>query len=502
MNKDFDNIFKSKLENYSSDYPSNLWDNIESELHPVKKRRPFWLYALALLGIILIVGGVTYFSTTSNPEVAQETSLLEKVVADTQSELNVQFSKELKSSASSPDVYTSDSVEFVEHPISIKYADESNKVEKLKKNETDNLNPITSVSTNTAFLNDPLNTSAVRVKKDKRQNKRKIVFTEPIFVDKKRGSSIDLNKLLLKSNQEKSKESRGNTSIETIKIQESNVVASSRGLPMSTMVPLNTEQKLDLNLNLFAAKGSDCPSWVKDKMGLYLEAYYSPEVALRSLTAKSRDSSIMQNQIDRNDSESTLLSYSMGARMMFMTPRGISFKIGLNYSQINEKFSYQDPESQRDITVVDTDPITGDTLDIYTYTEFGSEKEEIINRYKSFDLPVLVGFELYKGKKWSYSFDAGIYLNLHAEQRGKFFDPTGQRNWFTSDENGSYRAFKNSLGISTYASAGLMYHWIEGIDFYFKPSIRYFTQSFTLGDYPLNQNYVVLGLNSGIRYRF
>jgi len=122
---------------------------------------------------------------------------------------------------------------------------------------------------------------------------------------------------------------------------------------------------------------------------------------------------------------------------MFMTPSGISFKLGVNYSQINERFTWQDPESIREITIVDTDPISGDTLNTYVTYEYGTEVEERINKYKSIDIPILIGYEKHFKKKLSFSMNAGIYLNLIAKQRGMFIDPTGDRSWFSSDD-GTY----------------------------------------------------------------
>ncbi len=490
MKEDFDKIFKSKLENYSSEYPDQMWGNIEQALHPKKKDRFGW-YVLSISILALVGVGAFVGLSDSNLKKSDSAmvSLKDKLVSNTAE--TSELVEENIIANNSNEAELEPVVEALQHQI-IPFEESVSDALEPKLPEVKEDSFFKNKMTQQTSANEIKRSALIEVStpdqnksklKEKTRNKRTIIFTESILPEKDRlDNALSVKKSNLLDN----------------RLNRHQVLNSLNALPLG----IELQKKPELNLNMSVAPGTDCPSWVKDKMGLYLEAYYAPEFALRSLTAKSRDSIVTVNQIMRNQTESELMSFSLGARLMFMTPKGISFKLGLNYSQINERFTFVDPESIKYITIADVDPVSGDTLSVMTYTEYGSEKEKIVNRYRSFDFPLLIGFEKYRGNKWSYSFDGGIYLNLVSQQRGKFISPDGTRLWFTSDNDVNYKAFKRSLGVSVFASAGFMYHWVEGIDFFFRPSVRFYTQSFTLDNYPLNQNYVVVGIHTGLRYRF
>lgn len=526
MNRDFDNIFRSKLDNHESEVPSGIWDEIEMAIEPSKEKNRYFLYCLMFLFVCTSVIGILEYqvgnslsqSTTIRTiqEINDQTStpkVQKSIIIDQKTDSNL----ESKLANAQKEFEKRNPIRSNQNKIEVKQEieRESPDLEHYSNKKTKNIfqsieSSRTINSTNSKTISSAIKQLGVKSKTKikKARNKRKITFTEPMANIKNK-----LGYLRLKTNSSK-KELRTSNKFRDfkksiLKDNDANSKSSidSKFIKVSPLPSLVFESKDDRlpspSMRMTVPAATDCPSWVKEKLGFYLEAYYAPEFALRSITAKNRDTLSVTNQNARNESEKSLISYSLGARALFLTPSGISFKLGLNYSQINERFIWQDPESERTVTVVDKDPITGDTLSVNSYIEFGSEKIEIVNRYKSFDIPLLIGFEKYKGKKLSYSMNAGIYLNLISEQRGMFFDPNGNRAWFTSDNSaGNYKAYKSSLGLSFFASAGLMYHWVEGIDFFAEPSVRFYSQSFTLKDYPLNQKYIAVGIHTGIRYRF
>ncbi len=516
MNKDFDKIFKSKLENHGSSYPADMWDNIDAAINPPKRNTRVWWFTFLVIGVIGLISGVVFLNDS-----------VDSVENSTISELNT--------SERTNAVTNYDNLTSLEE---VKAIEENNSTQKLsgnsdisKKDQSDNMEKISSSQSEFSKLNttenrntgEDKNMTSFTVKSDRSNsmtlqskksiNKRKITFTEPLLSLDTKSQNVDNTGLGLSSNV--SSPSTGtnyligqNSSInslwdktkrfkkEPLYFKNLASLPTLGDLKYREMAPL-----LDMEVAVAPASSTDCPSWVREKLGLYLEAYYAPEYGVRSLTAKDRDSTVIAHQNSRNDTEKALISYSLGARALFLTPSGISFKLGINYAQINERFTWQDPESIREITIVDTDPMTGDTLNTYVSYEYGTDVEERINRYKSIDLALLIGYEKHYRKKLSFSMNAGIYLNLIAKQRGMFIDPAGDRSWFSSDD-GSYDAYKRSIGVSFFASGGLMYHWVDGIDFFAEPSLRFYTQSMTLNAYPLNQNYLVLGIHTGIRYKF
>ncbi len=542
MSKDFDKLLKSKLENHESEFPSDMWGAIDSAINPVQKAPRYGLWAMFGLGITSLILGLLYINISDGEAIIETEPSLSSTSATTLSDLDEKqvtisdlvkkedsldatlFAEDKKenqqvlnqdleinneeiviNTSASKSSFASQEEVFVPSNSSLALANTSARANSSASASTST--SINSDANSSVGVNSNANVTAkssgvIRSKNseikttEKNITKRKISFSEPLL----QGSSSELNNAF---SAQKLKKDVADDIVDTKQGNSNN--ASFQNLLAISKIPSlyekmesRTAPQLDLG---FRAAATDCPSWVHEKLGLYLEAYYAPEYGIRSLTAKSRDSLVVANQNIRNETEEALLSFSFGARAMFLTPSGISFKLGVNYSQINERFTWQDPESIRETTVHEIDAMTGDTINTFVTFEFGTEVEERINKYKSIDLPILIGYDKYLKKKLSLTMNAGIYLNMIAIQRGMFIDPEGNRAWFSS-QDGDVDAYERSLGVSFYVSGGLLYHWVPGIDLFVQPSVRYYNKSLTLDSYPLNQNYAVIGLNTGIRYKF
>lgn len=504
MNRDFDNIFKSKLANHESPYPSNMWDAIDKEINPPRKNRGLLLLPIALITIMIVSYLVWEEINTSDPALSQEHSIpATSIVDNTNSnssepkltaDLNLNTLSLIEQSGET-ETYKSDVIlgndfdnnltnrKSTNSELTAIYSELNSTVtstiKKSFQSETTNTTLSTKAITKTSEVTN------VENKESKKAVRRKsITFTQPLLSSSSRSKTTDE---LKNSNNASNSSLSLDRFINTPSVLES-LVSIQEDREM---------EKFDMEVTPPMA-ATDCPSWVNEKLGLYLEIYGAPEYAVSSLTPKDRDSTIVAHQQTRNDTESARVSYSLGGRLLFLTPSGISFKIGMNYSQINEKFEWVDPETIKYIIEVNEE--TGDTIS--STTIYGSEIFRIANSYKSLDIPLLIGFEKYSGNKLSLSANAGIYVNVLAEQRGMFIDPNGDRNWFSSSDNTHYKAYKNSVGISFFGSLGMMYHWVEGIDIFVEPSVRYYSQSMSLNNYPLNHRFVTFGLHTGIRYRF
>ena len=555
MNKDFDHIFKSKLEQHESPYPSTMWDAIDKEINPRKKNRALFIFPMAFLAIALlsILVWNTYFTESATSQDNSSYVISDILSSEDKTSLADKQNKAISYNENSPDqddsvisskeengirnsVQQSNILKSViiddastddgttgDMTIGVMTKDDLIKGNVAKANENlttkrrENTTEVNNTLANTGSKNNITSNRLVdqntaleitKIKMQKSLRRNSITFSQPLLresnsssIYKKESFPTDQN---LRSDKVVVRDNDGDREI-----------SSGTNLNNSLTRYLNPIQDLKSDLNIESLReieefdlevvlpvaATDCPSWVNEKLGLYLEIYGAPEFAMSALTAKSRDSMTIAHQQMREDTESSRMSYSLGGRLLFLTPSGISFKIGMNYSQINEKFSWVDPETERVFTIEDIDQ-NGDTISVTTYSEFGSEVFSIANSYKSLDIPILIGFEKYTGSKFSLSANAGIYVNITSEQRGMFIDPTGTRNWFTSSEDDFYKAYKNSVGISFFGSLGMMYHWVEGIDIFMEPSLRYYGQSMSLKSYPLNHRFVTVGLHTGIRYRF
>lgn len=243
----------------------------------------------------------------------------------------------------------------------------------------------------------------------------------------------------------------------------------------------------------------DCPVFGKKSPGLYFDIYWNSEFAMRSLDAKNIE--FEEYKAQRNDSESSLYSYSLGARFIYLSPKNWFLKAGLNYTQINEKFQFAGAETIRFEIQEVVDPVTGEvTRDTLSITP-GRETLKIFNKYRMVDIPILVGYEKALSKDFSLTVSGGIHFNIIFRQKGRMIShTTGQPAIFTSSEK-EIEAFKTNMGVSLALSGGILYHWKPRIDLFAEPVFRYYLKSATISTYPLEQNYLNVGLSLGARFR-
>ncbi len=530
MNKDFDHLFKSKLEQHESPYPSGMWDAIDKEINPRKKNRALFILPIAFVAIALISvlvwnmydtkATISTADTATHPSDILSTEEYSPLADKQDNAYSNQAASdpkkvEIKNNFKNEGVQLSDQSKSLKEYNSV--AKQSKGLEaKANENSLSDFTAASSENKSSANKNNinsnrlSKNDAVLEIARSKRKSLRRnsITFSQPLLgrnnASQKTKKDLEIDTKTSTGELENVDDVLESASLSNSLSRYINPVQDLSSITYyteSTYIESNRDKEIFELEVMIPAAATDCPSWVNEKLGLYLEVYGAPEFAMSALTAKSRDSLTVVHQQTRENTESSRMSYSLGGRLLFLTPSGLSFKIGMNYSQINEKFSWVDPETERVITIEDIDQ-NGDTIGVQTYSEFGSDVFNIANSYKSLDIPILIGFEKYSGNKFSLSANAGIYVNITSEQRGMFIDPTGTRNWFSSSEDNHYRAYKNSVGISFFGSLGMMYHWVEGIDIFMEPSVRYYSQSMSLNSYPLNHRFVTVGLHTGIRYRF
>ena len=136
-----------------------------------------------------------------------------------------------------------------------------------------------------------------------------------------------------------------------------------------------------------------CPTIEKNAAGnkYYIEVYVSPDYAFKSFS-DTANSVLLQK---RKESTSFRSAFSTGFRYTRVFNNGASIRAGVNYSQINEKFSYVQSNIVQ-VTYI-TDPVTGDTTG--TFLTRGNRYKTTNNRYHTIDVPLLLGFETGNGTR-------------------------------------------------------------------------------------------------------
>ncbi|MBC7884524.1 MAG: hypothetical protein H7X99_03570, partial [Saprospiraceae bacterium] len=251
---------------------------------------------------------------------------------------------------------------------------------------------------------------------------------------------------------------------------------------------------------------ASCP-FVFDTQDISLDGYISHDYTSRHLSLKSGGSSSYLDM--RNQTEHGNYSFSAGIRFGYNISYRWNLHTGLNYSQINEKFEYTDPESNqtRIITIKDYIYQNGKIVDSIITEELiivpGTSKLKVYNKYRTLDIPILARYTLLANNKFSLSAISGLYINLTQSQKGMFLSPDESTPVaFTKGTEEGIKTFKNQLGISVYAGVSLAYHLTSSLDLLLEPNARIQTESMTLDSYPLSQRYNTFGMTTGIRYKF
>ncbi len=263
-------------------------------------------------------------------------------------------------------------------------------------------------------------------------------------------------------------------------------------LPLKEMF-LQKEQQKEL---LSAATLEGCNVYRDDKTHFFVDLYYAPEIANRSLSTSRPE---LQSYVDaRANSEKPIISYSAGIKASVVFGNGLSVRGGLSYSSNTERFDF----------VKETQTIKKEIFDnngnlVRTeYTELVI-MDKTYNKYKYLDIPITVGYEK-DLKDFIFSLNGGIGINVSASQSGKIYkDDKNTMSFYSLENNGEANApiFRSNAGLSLIGSVGLNYKYNERVMLLLEPSARYYVRSLSDPSNPISQNYLYLGLNIGLRYR-
>jgi hypothetical protein len=205
----------------------------------------------------------------------------------------------------------------------------------------------------------------------------------------------------------------------------------------------------------------------------------------------------------RESSESPMYSFSVGAKFGYNISYRWNIHTGLNYSQINEKFRYIDPESIQEVQIktkefIFENGVIVDSIEtVETKYLTGTVKFEKMNKFRSIDIPLIGRYTILANKNLSLSATVGAYLNLSHLSSGTIVDLLGDpANIMDGKIN------KTQLGVSSYTGISFAYHLAGDLDFILEPHARIFFDNINRDSYPINQRNNIYGISTGVRYKF
>lgn len=245
-----------------------------------------------------------------------------------------------------------------------------------------------------------------------------------------------------------------------------------------------------------------CPTLGPLRNDLYLEVYASPDYVMRSITATDpHNNSYLQH---RDSSENMQVSFSLGARLTKSLGDHLLAKLGLQYTQVNQKFSYLQENERRQVTVVTTHIIVqspGDTVivhDTSSYEQIGYLKKSTINKFKSIDIPILLSYE-WGNDQWKFAANAGPVINLYSWYSGQMFDTSLQP--VSINGKNSNAVYKRNIGLGVYAGVSIIKSVSENMELFAEPYFRYNFSNMAQPGQPFTQKFKTAGLSLGIRYK-
>ena len=458
--KEFDRIFREKLENHSSPVPDDMWQRIHAEKDKDRKVfiLPSWMLVAAVLIIIATVWVVIENKSSSvNPQQLN--------AANNKTEQSNKQEKQSKSSSSDTNEIT----------------EKTQMADKTKSEK--NIQPPERVGNK--------NTSSVISSNDNHQKQKFIEENyTPLY-----NNSIEPEKENAVNKTEENHQQK-----EIAKNNNETNVIDKGDKPAKDFFENKQAISEAAQVNKQANKSDK-----KDEGDVLIaEVFFSPELALRSTSANynSNTSVNLAYTEQKKAVESERFSFSFGFNLSKKITKHLSLKTGIHYTQVNQKFTYN-PGANRYVSVVDNRDATdsygnllspADTMNILAYNP---KKIPAGNSIKAISIPLLFSYET-GGHNFNFAFTAGPVFNIYNMFSGKTLDPYT----YTAIDINSHNIYKHNTGLGLYAGVSAMKHISNNIQLYAEPHLQYNLGQITKPSAPFKQKIHTTGVSFGLRYNF
>jgi hypothetical protein len=472
----FDDFIKDKIQSYASKVPAGMWESIQKKKD--KKRGAFWWRTFAFVSMFLCIAFL--FGWFAGNERKLKATEINTSVEDAKSNRSIaqnpSGNEEVLASEKTAEANTSLSVG--DNSVITTARDTDSNGAKDGVQQIDNITKGSEESTIKAFkASVKAGTETKVLSKDKTGH----VDKTEAFGDGREGLEVD---------------SRNNKPDLFFRDRLPLLVAKEQKVFESNpaLATLNKLKYVPYSL-------VDCPSDKHGERPFYVEFFVSPDIASKKIEYKGRGMETYQKRKD--STESAQLSYTVGVRLTKALGDHLMFKTGLQYSQINEKFNYRNTSERNQTTVVTIRTIVnaqGDTLvvrDTSVFEQVGFRAKTTYNRYRSFDIPLLFGYE-FGGETWKVGVNAGAILNLSSWQEGEFLDTSYLPSGFTK---GKEQIFKRKVGMGLYGGLSFIKSVGRRTEFFAEPYMRINLSNLTTDASPFKQKFNVAGMLLGIRYK-
>lgn len=483
-----ENMFREKLYHHTVPVREGLWDAIEAQLPPEKKRKAFPLFWFTLFGTTLLGAGVMigiFNDKISEQSQAQKHQSTPALITNNTSEEMTKAESTANSSAISSTSTSSTTTSTNTSTPAIRSSLPSEKTTpEIHNNKTPNTttparNKSLKVTTPSATGHSQVKNTSINLQN---QTPSEITSADPgLNAEYTSGTSaghVAIAGLSLLPNLQMD---------EIVREEESTLLTETTSLEISSVKP-------DPNCYKFSGPGS--------KYAITADFLGGPGYSPKSYEQNSNEFSVYADA--RETTENNLYAWSAGARINLHHRSGFKGSLGFLYTQAGDLFDYTDSLATQSTTRIDSF-FAADGTFLYEETSqvliLGTLIKKIHNTYKYVDIPLLVGYEMPMGRS-TIMLHAGPVLNLTTTREGQILDPMLHPRYITEGEPGAIDIYKTNLGMSIYLGAGMLFPLTDQLSWLVEPSLLYRLNPVTLNSYPLKEHRHFAGLNVGLRYHF
>lgn len=242
-----------------------------------------------------------------------------------------------------------------------------------------------------------------------------------------------------------------------------------------------------------------CPTDRRVNTDWFLEAYASPDIALRSVTNVSASQLYM---LKKDSAESMRVGFTAGIRVVKPLNDNILLKAGVQYTQANQNYTYRTENEVKTTTVVTQRTIIrgpGDTVlvsDTSVLQTAGYRTNTVKNRFRTIDVPLTVGYQ-FGDDDLKFGINAGVVFNLTSWYQGVILDTSLATVTLGKSGNGVY---KTHLGLGLVGSISVVKKLSDDMYIFAEPYFRYNLSNMTTPQANFTQRLSLGGLSVGLRF--
>ena len=235
-----------------------------------------------------------------------------------------------------------------------------------------------------------------------------------------------------------------------------------------------------------------------------LDIYAGPDYTPMKFTPKSSADAHYAELRDRT--ESALESFSLGVQYNIRHRKGFFFGVGVNYSQIDEKFELKSLQSdtmfRNGVVRIDIDSVGGKHMQtgqkrIFEVTNWD---KRTYNYYRFLSIPLTIGYGFGVGR-FGIEPAVGLDINLFHIKKGEILLPSGLPAYITDGHPKEVDVYRTWTGLSLTGAVKVLYPYTDRLDFFAEPYLRLPLRSMTVSSYSLDQKRDTYGLRLGVRVK-